>query len=91
MRRDTDIDIDWIIAIGLILAGSAIGAAFWDRGAVFRFAPLIATLLMALMFIALNEIEPTLARYAEIFLGFLLAGAILNFAIWIQCRDSKSE
>ncbi len=91
MRRDTDIDIDWIIAIGLILAGSAIGAAFWDRGVVFRFAPLIASLLVALMFIALNEVEPRLARYVEIFLGFLFGGAILNFAVWIECRESKPK
>lgn len=77
--------------MGLVLGGCAIAAVFWERSIVFRIAPLIAALLVALMFIALNEVEPTFARYAEILLGFLFGGAILNLAVWIQCRDTNSK
>ena len=75
--------------MGLVFGGCAIAAVFWERSIVFRIAPLIAALLVALMFIALHEVEPTFARYAEILLGFLFGGAILNLAVWIQCRDTN--
>ena len=77
--------------MGLALSSCAVAAVFWERSIVLRVAPLFAALLVALVFIALNEVEPTFARYAEIFLGFLFGGAILNLAVWIQCRETDSK
>ncbi len=77
--------------MGLMFGGCAIAAVFWERSIVFRIAPLIAALLIALMVIAFHEVEPTLAGYAEVLLGFLFGGAILNFAIWIQCRHTNDD
>lgn len=79
-----------ISAMVVVLLSCSAGVGLWERYLVARFLPLIASIAMGLAYFPLLGVETSSRQLGEMLLGLAIAGAALNLAVWLGCRETKT-
>ena len=80
-----------VLGVVVIVLSCLAGGSLWERHRLARFLPLIAIIAMGFAYFPLLGVKPSGGQLAEMVLGMALAGAIINGALWIACRETKKS
>ena len=79
------------LAVINLLLSAGIGALYWDKKPILRLLPAFVSILLGFVYFPLRGIDPNPSQLAEVVLGCLLGGAIINLGLWVECRGTDDK
>lgn len=86
-----NVELMAIVAVIALMLSAGIGALFWDKKPILRLSPVLVSILLGFLYFPARGIDPDAGQLAEMVLGCIFAGSIINLGLWVECRGTRDK